>query len=232
MSHATVTAPSRPSSPGTGPTFTGNPPLSQPAISARISNAYNVGFGIPSGVKMTQFDGTSWSDWAGTFEAIMTIYEAEDHLRFRTVPTGADPDEWNNMQQRLKAYLCLYMTAGVFSQISDEFTFPTVKDRWDELKRLYSGVTGSTSVFNDWITLTQAKLDESSPLGPQLTKLNEARVNLANAKMGVSDTQYCFILLHTLPDSYEVLVSTILASGDPSLLHPGDVVARIQNEEA
>jgi hypothetical protein len=93
------------------------------------------------------------------------------------------------------------MMAGVFSQISDEFDFPTVKDRWDKLKRLYSGVTGSTSVFNDWIVLTQAKLDESSPLGPQLTKLNEARVNLANAKMGVSDTQYCFILLCAPPVS-------------------------------
>jgi hypothetical protein len=130
---------------------------------------------------MTQFDGTSWSNWAGMFKAIMTIYEAEDHLQFCTVPTGADPDEWNNMQQCLKVYLCLYMTAGVFSQISDKFAFPTVKDRWDELKRLYSGVIGSTSVFNDWITLTQAKLDESSPLGPQLTKLNEAQVKDSRA---------------------------------------------------
>ena len=49
--------------------------------------------------------------------------------------------------------------------------------------------------------------------------------------MGVSNTQYCFILLCTLPDSYEMLTSTILTLGNPTNLHPGDIVAHIQNEE-
>ena len=80
-----------------------------------------------------------------------------------------DPVEWANVQQWLKAYLCLYMLSGVYSQISDEFAFLTVKDRWDELKCLYSRDTGSTRVFNNWIVLTQACLDENQPLGPQLT---------------------------------------------------------------
>ena len=62
-------------------------------------------------------------------------------------------------------------------------------------------------------------------------KLNEACVTLANAKMGVTNTQYCFILLCALPDSYEMLTSIILALGDPTNLHPSNVVACIQNEE-
>ena len=119
------------------------------------------------------------------------------------------------------------MSSGVYSQIADKFAFLTVKDRWDELKCLYSGDTGSTTVFNNWITLTQTHLDENQPLGPQLMKLNEAHVNLANAKMGVSDTQYCFILLRALPESYEMLTSTILTIGNPTNLHPSNVVAHI-----
>ena len=196
-----------------------------------ISNSYNAAFGIPPRVKFQQFDRSDWSDWSGTFEAILTLYKAEDHLRYCIPPFNADTAEWANVQQQLKAYLCLYMLSGVYSQIADEFAFPTIKDRWDELRCLYSGDTGSTTVFNNWIVLTQACLDENQPLGPQLMKLNEACVNLANAKMGVSDTQYCFILLCTLPKSYEMLTSIILTIGDPTNLHPSDLVAHIQNEE-
>ena len=142
-----------------------------------------------------------------------------------------DEAEWANVQRQLKAYLCLYMSSRVYSQISNKFAYPTVKDRWDQFKWLYSRATGSTTVFNNWIALTQANLDENQPLGPQLTKLNEAQVNLANAKMGVSDTQYCFIILCALSDSYEMLTSTILTFDDPTNLHAGDVVTHIQNEE-
>ena len=36
-------------------------------------------------------------------------------------------------------------------------------------------------------------------MSSQLAKLNEVRVQLHNASMGVTDTQYCLILLHALP---------------------------------
>ena len=208
-------------------------PHSAGPVKLCISNTYNAAFGIPPGVKLQQFDGSDWPDWSGTFKAILTLYEAEDHLHYCIPPFDADPVEWANVQWWLKAYLCLYMSSGVYSQISDEFAFPipTVKDRWDELKHLYSGDTSSTTAFNNWIVLTQACLDENQPLGPQLTKLNEAHVTLANAKMGVSDTQYCFILLCALPNSYEMLTSTILALSNPTNLHPSNIVACIQNEE-
>jgi hypothetical protein len=45
----------------------------------------------------------------------------------------------------------------------------------------------------------QAKLDDSAPLAPQLAKLNETRVALSNASMGVTDTQYSLILLNACP---------------------------------
>lgn len=49
--------------------------------------------------------------------------------------------------------------------------------------------------------------------------------------MGVSDVQYCLILLHALPSSYEVVASTLLASGPASSLKHSEITARILNEE-
>ena len=113
-------------------------PHSAGPVELHISNSYNSAFGIPPGVKLQQFDGSNWSDWLGTFEAILTLYKAEDHLCYCTPPYDADPVEWANVQWWLKAYLHLYMSSGVYSQISNEFAFLTIKDRWDQLKHLYS----------------------------------------------------------------------------------------------
>jgi hypothetical protein len=68
-------------------------------------------------------------------------------------------------------------------------------------------------------------------MAAQLAKLNEARVSLSNASMGVTDIQFCLILLNALPASYEVVASTILASGAPSTLSHSEIIARITNEE-
>ena len=141
-------------------------PHSAGPVESHISNAYNAAFRIPPRVKLQQFDGSDWFKWLGTFKAILTLYKAEDHLCYHTPTYDADPAEWANVQQWLKAYLCLYMLSGVLFQIANKFAFLTIKDRWDQLKCLYSGDTGSTTVFNNWIVLTQAKLDENQPLGP------------------------------------------------------------------
>ena len=68
-------------------------------------------------------------------------------------------------------------------------------------------------------------------MATQLAKLNEAHVSLLNASMGITDVQFCLILLNALPTSYEVMASTILASGAPSALSHTEIIAQIINEE-
>ena len=199
--------------------------------STRMNAAYNTTFGMPSGIKLNQFDGTDWSNWSGMLEALLTLHEAEDVFAVTSAPSGIDKDEWDSVQRRTKAYLRLYVKPDVFSLIASDTEFPTFKQKWDKLKQVYGGATGSTTIFNLWIQLTQARLDDSQPMTSQLAKLNEARVNLSNASMGVTDTQYCLILLNALPSSYEVVASTILASGAPSSLSHSEIIARILNEE-
>ena len=167
--------------------------------STRMGQSYNTTFGMPSGIKLSQFDGSDWSNWSGMLEALLTLHEAEDIFSMMSAPLGIDTDEWTSLQRRTKAYLRLYVKPDVYSLIASDIEFPTFKDKWDKLKQVYSGATGSTTIFNLWIQLTMATLDDSQPMTSQLAKLNKARVNLANASMGVTDTQYCLILLKALP---------------------------------
>ena len=197
----------------------------------RIGSTANTTFGMPAGITLPQFDGTGWAHWSGILEALLALHEAEDIFVLDTHPSGVNQDDWNSIQRRTKAYLRLYIKQDIYLLIADDTTLPTFKHKWDRLSATYGGTTGSTTIFNLWIQLTQARLDDSLPMAGQLAKLNEARVSLSNASMGVTDVQFCLILLNALPTSYEVVASTILASGTPSTLSHSEIIARITNEE-
>jgi gag-polypeptide of LTR copia-type len=171
------------------------------------------------------------SNWSGIMEAILALHEAEDLITLTAAPASHDLTEWDSLQCWTKAFLHIYIKQDVYSLIADNTALPTFKHKWDKLKNMYGGTSGSTTVFNLWIQLTQARLDDTTPMAAQLAKINETRVALANASMDVSDTQYCLILLHALPASYEVLASTILASGPATDLKHSEIIACVINEE-
>jgi hypothetical protein len=95
-----------------------------------------------------------------------------------TCPAGTDVDEWATVARHAKAYQCLYIKPDIYSLIASEVNYPTFKAKWDLLHNTYGGASGSTTVLNNWIQLTQAHLDNPTPLTAQLSKLNKARVNL------------------------------------------------------
>ena len=84
--------------------------------------------------------------------------------RYNACPSGVDKDDWAQVHRRAKAYLRLYIEPHIYSNIASEVEYPTFKDKWDVLKRLYGGAAGSTAIFNTWIELIQARLDDSEPL--------------------------------------------------------------------
>ena len=164
-------------------------------------------------------------------EAILVLYEADNVIWYDACPSEVDKDDWAQVHRRAKAYLCLYIEPHIYSNIASEVEYPTFKEKWNVLQHLYGGAAGSTAIFNTWIELIQARLDDSEPLATQLAKLNETRVTLANANMGVTDLQYSLILLNTLLASYKVVTTTILANASPLSLDYRKITARILNEE-
>lgn len=182
------------------------------------------------GIQLEVLSGPNWPTWSGVFKALLRLNNVDDILTHVSCPQGVDVDDWSTVQKKTQAYMQLYCTMDVYSTVESDIDFPSLKEKFDRLRQTYGSV-GSTSTFNIWIDLTQARLDDSSPLAPQLAKLNEARVKLSNAGMGVSDLQYCLILINALPNSYEVVASTLLASGPASSLKYSEITARIINEE-
>jgi hypothetical protein len=202
-----------------------------PTVSAaRIKMAATSNLSIPSGTTLEVLTGQNWNTWSGVLCAIFQFLDIDSILTHTTLPSGVDAEDWSPVQKKTTAYLRLHCQPDVYATVESEVNFPSFKHKFDRLKETYGGV-GSTAVVNLWIELKQAALDDSSPLAPQLAKLNEIRIKLSNANMGVSDIQYCLILLNTLPQSYEIVVSTLLASGPASALKYSEITARILNEE-
>jgi hypothetical protein len=110
---------------------------------------------MPSGIRIEQFNGTDWSNWSGIMEAILALHEAEDLITLTAAPAGHDMTEWDSLQHWTKAFLHLYIKQDVYSLIADNTALPTFKHKWDKLKNTYGGASGSTTIFNLWIQLTQ-----------------------------------------------------------------------------
>src|SRR5258708_25662147 len=128
---------------------------SSPADSCtHIGQAYNTTFGMPSGIKLSQFDGSNWSNWSGILEALLTLHEAEDVFALKTAPSRVDKGEWDSLQRRTKVYLCLYVKPDIFSLIASDAKFPTFKDKWEKLKQVYGGAAKRTTPFYFCVQLT------------------------------------------------------------------------------
>jgi len=48
---------------------------------------------MPAGIKLDQFDGLDWATWSGILEAILTLHEVEDLLRFIDAPTNITAEQ-------------------------------------------------------------------------------------------------------------------------------------------
>src|SRR5258708_8672046 len=78
---------------------------SSPANSCtRIGQAYNTTFGMPSGIKLSQFDGSDWSNWSGIPEALLTLHEDQDVFALKTAPSIVYRGEWGPLQASTKLY--------------------------------------------------------------------------------------------------------------------------------
>ena len=137
-----------------------------------IASTANTTFGMPAGITLPQFDGTGWANWSGILEVLLVLHEAEDMFLIDECPEDINEDNWNSIQRRTKAYLRLYLKQDIYSLITNNTTLPSFKHKWDRLSATYGGTSGSTTIFNLWIQLTQARLDDTSPMASQLTKLN------------------------------------------------------------
>ena len=132
--------------------------------SIHIGSTANTTFGMPAGITLPQFDGMGWANWSGILEALLALHEAEDVFLIDECPDDVNKDDWNSIQRRTKAYLRPYVKQDIYSLIANDTLLPSFKHKWDRLSATYGSTSGSTTVFNLWIQLTQARLNDTSPM--------------------------------------------------------------------
>jgi hypothetical protein len=174
-------------------------------------------------------NGSNWSVWSSRMFALFRMNGLKTYITSATANTNNK--DWDTNQEIIKGILEVYIQKDVWAAVADDTKFKTVKAKLDELKHIYGGV-GAMSTFNSWAALTGTVLNDATPMLPQLQKLNDARTNLDNNNMKITDLQFCFILIKALPESYSAVASTILATGAPTSLDPLVVQECILNEES
>jgi hypothetical protein len=182
---------------------------------------------FPPAAAIEVLDGSNWALWSSRFLALLRMNGQRKHV---TADKDPADKEWDDVEEMILGVFEMYVQKDVWAFVTDETKFKTCKLKWEELKRIYGG-TASMATFNTWVALTSTMLDESSPMFPQLQKLNDARNTLAEKEMTITDLQFCFILIKSLPESYASVASTLLAIGAPADLSAQTIQARIVNEE-
>ena len=171
---------------------------------------------FPPAAAIEILDESNWPTWSARMLALFRMNGLRDHFTGTRPADAAEAAIWDAAEGMLLGVLEVYTKKDVWTCVMDDTKFGTCKLKWDELQRTYGG-TGSMSTFNTWVSLTGTALDESSPMLPQLHKLNEARTTLRNNNMEITNLQF---IIKALPESYSLVTLMILASRSPLGLSP------------
>ncbi|KZP18762.1 hypothetical protein FIBSPDRAFT_955934 [Athelia psychrophila] len=102
---------------------------------------------------------------------------------------------------------------------------------WDWLKEKY-GKVGLVSGFSSFQSLFNYRCDGSKPIHTQITQMENLRHKVTTSGIDVSDMWFSLIILNSLPQSYQILGTTILSMHtNMKDLDPFDIIAKIEEEE-
>jgi hypothetical protein len=102
-----------------------------PLAISRINNSSLMTFSLPSGIALPKLNGANWTHWSQTFQALLTIQEAEDIIYLDTNPNPANitAEVWDSLMKRGNAYLCVtsqqlvLLKLSVFGYLAFEYSF-------------------------------------------------------------------------------------------------------------
>ena len=108
---------------------------------------------------------------------------------------------------------------------------PSAQDMWDHLESRFQK-KDAFSAFLDIRLFLRATLTDDGTLEAQLNKLTELRAAAATSGFTVEDWQFASIMLIALPQSYEHIKYTLLATDGVTTLNPAAVRSCILETEA
>ena len=127
------------------------------------------------------------------------------------------PQQWRDLDQHIvKQLIGTSVPDTIFNSIK---TGATVKNMWDELKRLYEGCT--TLILVDLgRQLQTTHCTEKDSMDNHFKKLADLHKQLAAMGRTVPDIEFTQILMGSLPPSYAPMLSGIAVAAETSAISP------------
>jgi hypothetical protein len=114
-------------------------------------------------------------------------------------------EKWEQKDARAMTKILAYVEEALFAKWRHH---KTATELWDGIKKSYEE-SSSQNILLWWLELTQAALEEGSQLQPHFDRILEANRKLANSEFNIPEPILAIIILTSLPEPYENLVSTL-----------------------
>lgn len=136
---------------------------------------------------------------------------------------------WDEKNDKALGLMTIYISSSLQFLIGNTTTAAAA---WKAIKDQYAK-PGAVGAFVYFQQLFNTRFDDAQPLCPQITALEEIRSRTVDAGIAISDQFAALIIVNALPNSYQTIASTLLATvTDLSTLKPADVIPKIIEEEA
>lgn len=195
----------------------------------------------PTKLAMTnliQFDGTNWNEFAPPMKAYMQYqgvwllvkgYGTNAGLSRPPDSKAEDQAKWDEKNDKALGILYLYIRPHLLHIIDGK---ASIADAWKELEDTFKK-PGAVGAFVYFQQLFNMVLDEHKALRPQLDAMQQFATRVTSDGITIAENLLALLMVNSLPRSYQVLGSTILATvTDVSALKPGDVITRVVEEES
>lgn len=101
---------------------------------------------------------------------------------------------------------------------------------WDRIQEKY-GKVGLVSGFSSFQSLFNYRCD-NKPIRAQIARMEDLRHKVSQSGIAVNDMWFSLIILNSLPQSYQILATTLLSMREKmDELNPSDIIAKIEEEE-
>jgi hypothetical protein len=172
--------------------------------------------------KITQLaaDGSNWENYRDRMILIVKSHKWKDHLT-NTSPTkryidggtisGATPDErWEDDEAALMNLIASSIPDSAFNKIKDK---SNAKEAWEALKELHEKRSPMVAIELRW-RIGNIRCGDDENLRTHLENLQVMKEKLASLGSNIPELEFAYILLRSLPPSYQGIISAINASAD------------------
>ncbi|XXG79495.1 hypothetical protein AAC387_Pa09g0546 [Persea americana] len=181
-------------------------------------------------IKLTieKFNGTNFAYWKMQIEDL--LYQKNFYLplgRKAKKPTTISDAEWEVLDRKALGIVRPSLSKSVTFNISKE---KTTKDVMDALSRMYEKPSASNKVFL-MRKLFNMKMVEGGVVAEHVNEFNTVMSQLSSVNVQFEDEIWALLVLSSLPDSWNGMVTSLSNSSGSTKLKFDDVVSAILDEE-